>query len=794
MRVLKKILLFLALIVGGVILLVYLYCQMQKPIYSGTHEIPDLDSTVTTYFDAYGIPHIYGNSEKDVFRVLGYLHAKERLFQMELIRRVSSGRLSEIFGSKTLETDKFFRMLGIDKRAQESERTFMQNTNVQWKQDVLAYVEGVNEFIEKRRKKIEFLLLDIPKEKFSVKDVYLIVDFMAYNFQMGFRSDILMSRLGKEYGEKYLEDLGVRGNFAEVDTGLQLNTDSLLSFIDNLIPIKIWSGSNAWAVSAERSTSGKTLLENDTHIGLQQPAVWYEAHLECPTFSFYGSFLAGFPFPPMGHNREIGWGLTILENDDLDFFAEHISSEDSSLVLINGQTEKITSRQEIIKVKDSSDIVITCRSTPHGPVCSDVMPQFASVTSAPVTACWTFLKFPDNLPEVTWKMSHAHSMSEFREAVSMIAAPGFNIVYADAADNIAWYTAAKFVRRKPGINPNVILDGSGQDDWLGFHEFSDNPMIENPSRGVVLSANNPPLTDSLHLFPGYYLPEDRYVRINQFFLSKRVFSIKDMQKMNTDETNIIASQIVQDLLKRMSGVAKLRSQIHERGSEILDLWNGSHNANDVAPVIYYKWLYHILHGAFADELGETDFESLLKTHALKSVMKSFLKNDTSLWWDDISTKNKTETNSMIIDAAYDKTINELIVQFGPNPEKWIWKKVHTLEIEHVLGKQKPLNRIFNIGPYPVRGGMETVNNQSFDLNKTGYYRVNLAPAMRRSVDFGDPENAWSVLPSGQSGNFMSRYYNDQIKLFINGKVRKEMMNRSEILNTYDSRLDFIPQR
>ena len=197
-RFLRNFFLTLFFLVAGIVILVYLYFQMQKPVYSGTQEISDLDSSVVTYFDKFGVPHIYGKNEEDVFRVLGYIHAKERLFQMDMIRRVSAGRLSEIFGSKTLEADKFFRMLGINRRADESAKAFMQNTNVPWKKDVLAYIAGVNQYIEKRRKRFEFLLLGIPKEKFTVKDIYLIVDYMSYNFQMGIKTDPLMSRIGKK--------------------------------------------------------------------------------------------------------------------------------------------------------------------------------------------------------------------------------------------------------------------------------------------------------------------------------------------------------------------------------------------------------------------------------------------------------------------------------------------------------------------------------------------------------------------------------------------------------------------
>lgn len=794
MRILRKFFIYLFFILLAIFLFIYVYLQMQRPTYSGTIEIPDLHSDVTVYFDDYGIPHIYSNDEESAFCALGYIHAKERLFQMELLRRVSSGRLSEIFGNKTLEADKFFRMLGLSKRAEEAERIFMYNTDEQWKKDMLAYVEGINQYIEKRRKRFEFLILGIPKEKFTIKDIYLIADYMAFDFQLAFKTDPLMSRIGKRFGDEYLKDLGIRNQYREIDSSEFTPVDSMLTLIEDILPLKIWSGSNAWAVSAERSKSGKVLFENDTHVGLQQPAIWYEAHIECPGFSIYGSFLAGFPFPALGHNRQHAWGLTILENDELDFFAEHVNPDDSSLIFIDNKWEKIESITETIIVKDSSEVTLLCRTTPHGPVCSDVMKEFSSVTNAPVSVCWTYLKFPVNLPEVTWRMCTADTIERFREAVAMIAAPGLNVVYADADNNIAWYTASKFVKRRNGVNPNVILDGSGANDWQGFYDFTFNPKAENPVRGVVLSANNHPSPDSIDWFPGYYSPPDRALRINQFFHSKRILSLNDVRTMNTDVINVNAAQNAQTMISKIAGVAKLTSQIHERSVEILDRWNGSHDVNEIAPVIYYKLLFHVLHDAFTDEMGEKDFSVFLKTHVHKNSVSTILKNDSSRWWNNINSKYLVESESRIIEMAFDRTINELIAQFGPDPDEWKWEKAHRFEIPHPVGTQKPFDKILNIGPFGINGGIETLNNQGFELNKTGTYKVNLSPGLRRSIDFADPENALSIIPSGQSGNFMSSHYDDQTKMYIDGKVRKEMMNKEEIMKKYSSRMIFRQQR
>jgi penicillin amidase len=791
MRYIRKIFLYLFLLVFASLILLYIYFQMQKPVYSGTFEMPKLNAPVTTYMDNYGVPHIYGSTEEDVFRTLGYMHAKERLFQMELLRRATGGRLSEIFGTKTIEVDKFFRTLGFNRKAEVSATEFLSSSDTIIKKNVLAYIDGINQYINTRRKRFEFLLLQIPKEEFTLKDIFLISDFIAFNFQMGFKTDPLMTRIRQKFGDKYLADLGIEPHFQQRDTFDNYQFDSLLTQIETVIPVQAWLGSNSWAVSAERSKSGKVLFENDTHIGVQQPAVWYEAHLNAPGFNFYGSFIAGFPFAPIGHSLRHAWGLTIMENDDVDFFAEHISPTDSNVVEIKGQWEAIQSHKEIIHVRDSEDVIINCRTTSHGPIISDVLHEFSG---KPVSLCWTYLKFPNNLPEVVSRMNHSTSMDDFREAVSMLAAPGLNVIYADAENNIAWYAAAKLVMRRPGLNSNVVLDGSGEDDWEGYYDFRANPRIENPTRGVVLSANNPPVLDSTNWIPGYYLPPDRMMRINQFFHSQRTFDLKDMQRMNTDVVNINAPQIVQLMLARIPGTIKLKSQIHERVADILDRWNGSHELTDIGPVIYYKWLYCMLQQTFGDELGEKDLEVFLQTHAEKNAVKPILENASSLWWDNIKTISKKETETEILTASFDSCVSQLIRQFGPNPDKWQWRKVHTIEIAHPVGQQKPLDEIFNIGPYPVNGGIETVSNYSFTMNEKGEYKVNLSAALRRTLDFADPENAYSISPSGQSGNFMSRYYHDQTKMYIGGRFRKEMMNKHEIETSFSSKLQFVLPR
>ncbi len=798
MRFIKRFFYFLLVSVIILTFSIIVYLFFQRPKYSGTIKISGIKAPVTTYFDPYGIPHIYADKEEDAFQVLGYIHAQERLFQIELIRRVSAGRLSEVFGNKTLEVDKFFRMLGMNQHAEKSATVFMNGPDSQCKRDAIAYLNGLNNYISKGKRKLEFDLLSIPSEQYTMKDLFLVVDYMSFNFQMGFRTDPVLSRIKNNLGDNYLADIlkaDPLKDTTSIDDSIPqplISESDIMKVLDEVMPLKIWTGSNSYALSGTRTVSGKPLLENDTHIGVQQPAVWYEAYLEAGDFHFYGNFLAGFPFAPIGHTLQHGWGVTMLENDDLDFFKEVTDPKDSTLVLTNDHWEKITSRDEEIHVKDSASVIIKCRSTHHGPIAGDVMADVKEMTKSPVSICWTFLNFNSNLMEVTWQMAHAKDMMDFKDAVSKIAAPGLNIVYADTSNNIAWYTAAKFAIRPPHTNSSLLLDGTGPHDWQGYYNFENNPQQENPELGFVLSCNNDPQADTTTNFPGYYVPLDRYHRLRSLLFTKSKFTREDLEAITIDVKNPLAAEIGRTMIEHLSGVSIVKSQIHERASNILKYWNGDHSLSDVAPVIYYKFLFHFLQMSMEDELGEKDFPMFLKTHAEKQMLPSFFKNDSSVWWDNTKTSDIKESENNIAEAAFDTTISELVAQLGYDPDKWTWGKVHTIEFEHPIGKQKPLDKVFNVGPFPEMGGIETVNNQSFDLNSSGLYKVNLGPALRRVLDFADAENSYSINPSGQSGNFISKHYRDQAKLYVAGKYRKEMMNKEEVIKKCKDVLIFQP--
>ncbi len=802
MKWFKRILLTLfgLLIVASVAVALFLYSRHNS--YNGGVSLIGLTERTEVFFDSFGVPHIYGNTEEDVFRTLGYIHASERLFQMEMIRRVSAGRLAELFGSSMLDVDRFFRTMGLPHKAKESAKAFQAHEGEAWHKAALAYLEGINSYIENGKIPVEFTLMNIPKTRYTPEDLYLIVSYVAFNFQMAFRTDPLIEKIRQEHGIEYLRDLCYPENFVDSTTNRawvpedrqhESGISSAFSHIGDLLPVSVWSGSNAVLIAPSRSSTGKVLFENDTHIGHQQPSIWYESYLEYPGFSFLGYNIAGFPFAPLGQTAKHIWGVTIFENDDLDFYREKSNPDDTNQVWFVDRWEDMNLRPDTIRVKDSADVVILIRNTRHGPVCSDIMNDFSFIGNEPVSACWTFLKEPDNLLQITYGLAHAKNMEEFRSELSELAAPGLNFLYADNEDNIAWWAAAKLVKRPVEVQSDFILDGSsGKEEWLGYYDFSQNPSEVNPERGYIFSTNQRPHPVQGVHYPGYYLPADRELRLHELLSSKALFRSEDLKSVFNDNVNPIASEACRVLLAVKDKNLPAKEKGMEKVLNILAEWNGSHDLKDIAPSFYYQWFFRIYELTFNDELGEEDATSFKKTHLQKSHVLHWLRNDSSLWWDNVHTKERKESRFDIVQKAFLLAYSDLEKQYGKNPLSWTWDRLHTLELVHPAGKNFPLNILFNAGPLPVEGGIETLNNQSFEFDGKPEFKSALGAAVRRIYDFASPEEAWSILPGGQSGIPLSPHYTDQFEMYVNEKLKKVKLNKTEIVKDHKNKLTFLP--
>lgn len=785
MRIFKKILLgiLILLVIGAISGVIYI--NSLKPQYSGNLELQNLQSEVSTYFDDYGIPHIYAENQEDAYTTLGYLHAQDRLWQMELLKRIAPGRLSEILGKDLLVTDKFFATLGIEEATEKAINNLDKSSNAY--KFAMAYINGVNQFIDEGATPIEFTLVGVKKEPYQLKDMYNIFGYMAFSFAMAQKTDPMLTAIQEKLGNEYLNDLDIlpntkgtliKNNKPNIEVLNKLSNQ--IAQITNKLPIPAFIGSNSWVVNANKTSTGSVLFANDPHIGYAQPAVWYEAHIVTPNYEMYGYHLAGVPFPLLGHNRDYAYGLTMFENDDIDFYQETNNPSNKDEYKTPTGFEAYKKSTKTIKVKDEEAVVLEIKSSRHGPIMNDVQDEISH--DRPIALSWVYTQHKIEILQAGYKLSHSKTMEDVKQAASMIHAPGLNVMYGDAKGNVAWWASGQLYTHKEHVNPKFVLDGaSGEDDPVTYLDFSKNPMAENPDWNYVYSANNQPDSIAGMLYPGYYLPEDRAKRIVELIEPKNDWNKESFSKMILDNTSSVATSNVEVLTKAINYNKLNKNQ--QQAMDTLQLWEGDNAVDDIAPTLYNRVIYRYLENTFKDELGDTLYNQLLSTHLIKRSIALQISNDTSIWWDDTETANVKETKADIINASFIEAISSLETQLGEDIMNWKWGTVHTLEHGHALGAVKTLKPYFNVGPFETGGTEEVIDNKAFDFNDTGLYEIKAGPSTRRIVDFSDVENSISILPTGQSGNPFSEHYDDQADMYSKGEFRKMKMNMEEILAT-----------
>lgn len=803
MKLLKKILIGLVIIIIAAGAGVYFWLQTYKPDLNAELQLKGLKQPVEVLYDDYGVPHIYAQNEEDLFYAFGYVHAQDRLFQMELIRRLADGRLAELFGEKALPSDKFFRTLGLRRHAQWTiDSLISKNPDAPFVKASQAYINGINEYIKQGKAPLEFTLAGIPKTPFTIADSYIIAGYMGFTFAEAFRSEAISTFIYSKYGDKYLNDVWSQWPKGEPKIPVQAQDSVVklsktlaqmanqLTTIEANAPFPPYHGSNGWVISGSKTKSGKPILSNDTHIAFSQPSVWYEAHLECPGFKFYGNFLAGTPLAALGHSEHGGWGLTMFENDDVDFFREKANPNNPNQVWYKDHWEDLKVYEESIKVKDAPDAKITVKTSRHGILMNDSFKDMANEKD-PIAMWWVFNQFPSYLLEIFYDMAHARNAGEASKAVSKLAAPGLNFMWADTEGNIAWWAAAKLPKRPTHVNPMLILDGTtGNDDPQGWYDFSQNPQILNPTRGILYTANNQPADMGNGLVPGYYVPGDRAKRIEQLlFTDKKDWTQDELRTVINDVTSPNAKGLLKDIIPII--FAEELSPLAKKSIEKLIPWDGSHKLESIEPTIYYRFLYYIFVNTVKDELGNEVFKAFEHNVNFKRNMTTLIKKEDSPWWDNIHTKER-ETRRQILTKSMNDAAASLEEQLGSDMAAWKWEKVHTLTHNHPLGILPVVGRLFNVGPFPAPGGRETINNLDFPIDSTGIYRVSYGPALRRIIDFAKPDYGKSVLPTGQSGNIMSKHYDDQARMFVEGGARSELMNRADIEKVQTGKLLLKP--
>ena len=781
MNFIKKPLIFLVVIILFIASASWLYSKTLHPVYNGEIKIKNTTEDVTVYFDDIGVPHINAQNQKDAYLALGYVHAQDRLWQMELVRRIAAGRLSEILGKELLSVDQFFSGLGIEEAANKTIASLDKSSQAY----VLtqAYLDGVNQFIKNGKTPLEFILLGLEKEKYTIKDIYNVFGYMSFSFAVAHKTDPLLTEIKEKLGASYLNELlsSSSENLTINKTSIPKDINAILSRtvadIMNSLPVSPFIGSNSWVIAPEKTKNGKVIFANDPHIGFSQPSVWYQNHIKTPDFEIYGFNIALMPFPLMGHNRAYAYGMTILANDDLNFYIEEDNPENSLEYKTIDGYEKYQLVDKTIHVKNAIDTNFQVKVSRHGPIMNGLIKHV--IDERPIAMNWIYTQLPNEMLEVSYGISHANSMRDFKKSVAKIHAPGLNVMYGDAKDNIGWFSSAKLYQLRDGLSSKTYLNGaSGNDEIIEYLPFEENPQAINPTWKYVYSANNQPDSVRGKLYQGYYQPQDRAKRIVELLDEKNDFTKKDVSKMIYDVKSPTVSEISKGLLK---SVEKSKGTASERKAfSIIENWDGSYLKTSVGPTIFNRFLYEFLKETYNDELGDS-FQLFINSQLQDQVLPLQVNREKSVWWDNISSKDKIETRSDIVNLAFKNAIVFLQNQLGENMEDWTWNRVLSIEHEHAIGKAGGLLRkFFNVGPFETIGGNEVINNQIFNLDSTGYYKVTAGPSTRRIVDFSDVENSLAILPTGQSGNVFSEYYKDQTEKYLEGEFVKMNLNQAEI--------------
>jgi len=772
--------------ISGVLLVTFIalgffaWYQITKsfPQTTGSVTLQCVTQQIDLFRDPYGVPRIVAANDRDALVSMGFLHAQDRLWQMDLQRRAASGRLSEVFGKATLPFDRMFRIIGLRRIAVSIEQQLPDDTRA----DLLAYCDGVNAFRTATRGKlpIEFDLLRYDPDPWTPVDCILVGRLIAWELNLSWWTDItygaLVARLGRDTVSQILPSYPLTIPPQVPAEEWRLYVDNLRDYVTTSQEYLAYlgrplasTGSNAWAIAPNKSATGAVILANDTHLHLTQPSQWYEVGVIAPGLTAHGMSVPGVPGIVAGTNDSIAWGVTNLMADDADFYLERINEAESTYFYDNAW-RKLTIIDEEISVRGDTTEVLHVRLTGHGPIVTDIRTPLNQAHPPFVASMrWVGADIDDQVGAFL-KINRAHNWSEFVQGLRSFSLPGQNFVYGDIHGNIGYYCAARLPVRgsKQGLLP--VAGWERSNDWTGFVPFDQLPHILNPPAGYIASANNKTVDDSYPFYIGQlWEPPSRIQRLQEALgnAPERI-SVQDCRQLQTDTRSQLAQDLAPYLLSAVSD-STIGIDYGERVREYLRNWDYRFTTEDIATSIYQEFLIHLIHNIFADEMGEELFHDFtMLVNVPLRVTTRLLKEGSSVWFDDMRT-TAVETRDDILRRSACEAIQDLVSRLGDDPRLWRWGSLHTVTLQHPFGLQPPLGKIFNVGPFPYPGASTALMSGEYSL--TVPFSVSVAASYRQIFSFAEPEAHLAVLPSGESGQVYQKHYDDQTPLWLFGAYR-----------------------
>lgn len=764
------------------------------PQVEGTISVPGLLSPVQVIRDEWGVPQIYAQSEHDLFFAQGYVHAQDRLWQMELNRRYGSGTLSEVIGEDTVGFDRFMRTLGLRRMAVQSWAAMDSESRL----ILEAYADGVNAYVASHngRLPLEFTIIGVDPKPWTPIDSIVWGNVLSLNMGLNYYMELMRMRMiasvGSEATQKLLPIADKNTPIivpAEVNSYNGLRNANFQTIADmngwQRNPALSW-GSNNWVIHGSRTASGMPLLANDTHLDLAMPSVWYENRLQGGGFNSAGFSLPGVPLIILGHNQDIAWGIANLDPDVQDLYLEKLDDvQNPTQYEFMGEWHDLDVVQETIIVKGSDPVILNVYFTRHGPLVNDI---FDLPNEEPMSLRWTLYDGSEVFTAIT-QLNKATNWDEFRTSLRRWDTLSQNFVYADVEGNIGYQAAGRVPIRVPNHQGIVPVPGwTGEYEWQGFIPFDELPKLFNPPAGFIATANNKVVADDYPYVIAYdwYYPGYRARRITDLLATNDHATVADMQNIQAQTYSLPAEALRPYLL-----AIEPENERQAEALAYLEEWDLRFDMDSVGATIYEVWYLWILHNTLLDVL-DADLLDNYESFANKftPMMIELMADPDDAWFDDANTPEK-ETRDDILRHSLTNTLDWLSERRGENMNDWAWGNLHTVTFVHVpLGRSgiPLLERIFNSRPIPVPGTQMSVN--------VGWYgdpfEVFYGTSQRMIVDMANLDNMLMVNSTGQSGQLFYPHREDMIEPWQMGQYHTMPFTESAVNTIKVSTLTLTP--
>lgn len=800
--ILTRILFFLVAPLIGAIVLLHSHLTTSLSTDSGEITLAGLKAPVSIQFDPQGVPSVTANSEIDAFFAQGYLHASERMWQMETQRRFTQGRVSEIFGSTTVNSDIWMRTIGLYRAAEES----WESLSPESKAALTAYANGVNQWLKSAKTlQPEFEIFDIKPEEWRPIDS--LVWQKAFALSLGKNMDEEINRF---FALKTLSPTQLK-TFYPFDSQIAEKKETIptLSHMQSFSGFKHFAesreelkrqwgigerfaGSNAWAVSGKYTSTGKPILANDPHLSIQHPSLWYGIQLQGGKLNAEGMSLVGLPGVILGRNRSIAWGAAALMSDQQDLYILDIPLNDNNSYATDLGLKPIHSRIETIHIRTDSPkilnkpiepVKVRVRTTELGPIVSDSM-GFSDLTLA---LKWSALDDHDNSFDAFYELQFAKNWEQFRHATAKLKSPGIHFVYADVEGNIGSQVAASIPKRSIGEGTLPLDAKLTESYWQGYIPFEQLPFQLNPTSGFIVAANNAVPSVGEYTISHEWAPGIRHDRITQLLKEKinasKKVNLSDMTAIQLDEIDLGAKNLITFLLNE-SIVEEIKRQSPEKIKKLifksldsLASWDAAFDKNRHEPSIYTYWLNFLNEALFSKGIVNSSIsnpQSSIKNRLFAQLtapqLKDVLSGKGFDWCGNKYDQSNVICKQQIVDS-FISAIEKLRKHTRSNniEEDWKWGNLHRAEYAHKsLGQVKIFEGIFK-KEFQIGGNAYTVNAANSVLSDSGDFVQTFGVSFRQIFDLSKKSESLYSLPAGQSGHFMSQHYDDMLIPFIEGK-------------------------